>query len=95
MFGVSGKAVPRKGVNLLETAPKQQKASAKATELLRGCPSVPGRLLGGGIAVPGLPAETTFLLLQPATGSSPSWKSLPFGKAFSIRSNSAVLAARG
>lgn len=46
MFGLSVEAVPMKGVNLLKTAPKQQKTSAKATEQLCGCPLVPWEAAG-------------------------------------------------
>lgn len=46
VFGLSGEAAPRKRVNWLRTAPKQQKTSAKTTEQLRGCPLVPGEAAG-------------------------------------------------
>lgn len=42
----------------------------------------PGRLLGGGIALLGLPAEATFLLLQPSHQPFAWLENLLFGKAF-------------
>lgn len=41
------------------------------------------RLLGGGIAMTGLPAGATFLLLQPGHWPFAGLENLPFGKAFS------------
>ena len=82
VFGVSGEAVPRKGVNLLKTTPKQQKTSAKATEQLCGCPLVPGEAaarLHCPAQAPGrghLPAAPTWPpALRPA-GKPPFWEGL-------------------
>lgn len=95
VFGVSGEAVPRKGVNLLKTTPKQQKTSAKPLSSSVGVLWSPGRLLRGCIALPRLLARGTFPLLQPGHQPFARLENLPFGKAFSQRSNSAVLATRG
>lgn len=87
--------MPRKGVNLLKTTPKRQKTSAKATKQLCGVLWSLGRLPGGGIALPRILAMTTFLLTQTDHWPFTQLENLPFGKAFSQGTNSAVLPTRG
>lgn len=94
MFGLSGEAAPRKRVNWLRTAPKQQKISTKTTEQLHGCPLVPGEAAGRWHCPAGTPGQG-HLLLQPSHQRSTQPENLPFGKAFSQGSGSAVLATRG
>lgn len=79
MFGLLGEAVPTKEVNLLKTAPTQQKTSAKVTEQLRGCPLVPEEV---ALPCPGSQPGPHSSCSSLATGSSPGWKTSLLGRHF-------------